>query len=260
MEAVAAVKVSVVIPHYNTLAFVRATVESVLSQTTAAHEVIVIDDGSPDDPKDALSGIDDPRFRLVRTPNGGAPHARNTGFELTTGDIVAFLDADDIWYPTKLERQLPLFRSEGSPVAVGSQMHHVGADGVTPIGVTGAAKLGDEEQQRLRAADLMPFTLSSALFTRKAFQAVGGFDETVNLVEDLDLISRLAAYGSIQTVGEPLGTYRMHSGQGSAAELPRPANGGTVCPGAGRRPRSGWRPHLVGVPRRPERIETRVVR
>jgi glycosyltransferase involved in cell wall biosynthesis len=216
MEAVVPVKVSVVIPHYNTLAFVWDAVESVLAQTTPPHEVIVIDDGSPDDPAAALSEINDARFRLVRTANGGAPRARNVGFDLTTGDVVAFLDADDIWYPTKLERQLPMFRSEGSPVAVGSQMHHVGADGETPIGVTGEPELGDEEQRRLRAADLMPFTLSSALFTRNAFQAVGGFDETVNLVEDLDLISRLAAYGPVRTVGEPLGTYRMHSGQGSA--------------------------------------------
>ena len=215
MDAAAPVKVSVVIPHYNTLPFVRAAVESVLAQTAPAHEVIVIDDGSPDDPKAALSEIDDPRFRLVRTANGGAPRARNVGFDLTTGDVVAFLDADDIWYPTKLERQLPLFGSDAAPVAVGSQMHHVGADGETPIGVTGEAALGAVEQRRMRAADLMPFTLSSALFTRSALQAVGGFDETVNLVEDLDLISRLAAHGSIQTVGEPLGTYRIHSGQGS---------------------------------------------
>jgi glycosyltransferase involved in cell wall biosynthesis len=219
MDAVVPVKVSVVIPHYNTLAFVRAAVESVLSQTTAAHEVIVIDDGSPDDPTEALAEINDPRLRLVRTPNGGAPHARNVGFDLTTGDVVAFLDADDVWYPSKLERQLPLFRNECSPVAVGAQMHHVGAVGESPIGITGEKELGDDGQRLVRAAELMPFPLSSALITRAAFQAVGGFDETVNLVEDLDLMSRLAAHGPIRTVGEPLGAYRMHSGQGSALQF-----------------------------------------
>jgi glycosyltransferase involved in cell wall biosynthesis len=206
--------VSVVIPHYKTAAFVASAVESALAQTRGVTEVIVVDDGSPDDLATALRCIADPRLEVVRIANRGASHARNHGVSMSSGGVVAFLDADDVWYPTKIERQLAFLRSDDPPIAVGTQMHHIGSRG--PVGISGVAEIGDHEQRDTRDAELMPFPISSLALTRAAFDASGGFDETVTLVEDLDFVSRLAGLGRIATVGEPLGGYRMREDSGSA--------------------------------------------
>jgi glycosyltransferase involved in cell wall biosynthesis len=210
----AEMNVSVVIPHYKTAPFVAAAVESALAQTRGVTEVIVVDDGSPDDLVSALRCIDDPRLEVVRIPNGGASRARNHGVSISSGDVVAFLDADDVWYPTKIERQLALLARDDPPVAVGTQMHHIGARG--PVGISGVAQIDDPQLQDVRDAELMPFPISSLALTRSVFDASGGFDETVSLVEDLDFVSRLARLGRIATVGEPLGGYRMRRDSGSA--------------------------------------------
>jgi glycosyltransferase involved in cell wall biosynthesis len=215
MEAVEPT-VSVVIPCYNMSGFVRIAVESALAQTVPVHEVIVVDDGSSDDPAAALCAINDPRLKTVRrAPNGGASFARNLGSEIATGTLVAFLDADDTWYSSKLERQLAQLAKEHLAVAVGAQMHHVGLRG-SPVGITGVDELDDEGLQQVRTADLMPFPTSSIVVSRKAVLDIGGFDETLRLVQDLDFVARLATQGPILTVGEPLGAYRVHPQSASA--------------------------------------------
>jgi glycosyltransferase involved in cell wall biosynthesis len=210
-------KVSVVIPCYNSSAFLPAAVESALAQTVGVHEVIVVDDGSTEDLAAALSAIDDPRLQVVRTDKRGISHARNFGCDLATGDTVGLLDADDIWYPNKLERQLDVFAEEPGAIVVGAQMHHIGKRDMT-IGVTGLDALDDDAQRSVRTAHYMPFALSSVIVDRNAYQAVGGFDEAMNGMPagDLDFLSRVAALGSVRTVGEPLGAYRVHSGSVSA--------------------------------------------
>jgi glycosyltransferase involved in cell wall biosynthesis len=211
-------KVSVVIPTYNTNTFLSAAIESVLAQTYGVEEIIVIDDGSTDDPAAVLSGIADARLRVVRTENRGIAKARNLGCELATGDLVGFLDADDIWYPHKVERQLDVFAREPGTLVVGTQMHHIGRRDMA-IGVTGVDEIDDAAQESVRTAYLMPFAISSALVDRDAYRAVGGFDPEIKDlggVEDLDFISRVAALGPIRTVGEPLGAYRVHAGSTTA--------------------------------------------
>jgi glycosyltransferase involved in cell wall biosynthesis len=216
MDAVAPTTVSVVIPCHNMSAFVRGAVESALAQTVPVHEVLVVDDGSDDDVARVLSAINDPRLRTIRREtNGGASVARNLGCRLATGDLVAFLDADDSWYPTKLERQLARLAGEPLAVGVGAQMHHVGSRG-TPIGITGVDEIGDAELREVQTAELMPFPTSSLVADRSVVLDVGGFDETLRLVQDLEFVARLAMRGPIVTVGEPLGAYRVHSESASA--------------------------------------------
>jgi glycosyltransferase involved in cell wall biosynthesis len=216
MDAVAPTTVSVVIPCYNMSGLVRVAVESALAQTVAVHEVIVVDDGSNDDPAAALGAIDDPRLRTVRRePNGGTSVARNFGSSLATGDLVAFLDADDTWYPSKLDRQLARLASDPRAVGIGARMHHVGLRG-GPVGVTGVEVLDDAALHEVRTAELMPFPISSIVANRKVMLDVGGFDETLRLVQDLDFLARLATRGPILTVAEPLGAYRVHPESASA--------------------------------------------
>lgn len=102
-------RVSVVIPAYRAAGTIARAIESVLAQTSPAHEIIVVDDGSPDALRAALQPYER-RVMLLRKENGGAASARNLGIEQSTGELLAFLDADDYWEAHKLERHVALYR------------------------------------------------------------------------------------------------------------------------------------------------------
>jgi len=99
-------KVSVVIPAYFAEHTVARTLDSILSQTVVPEEIIVVDDGSRDGTADVVRGYA-PQVTLVQQPNGGPASARNHGIRVASGDWIALLDADDVWLPEKMERQLP---------------------------------------------------------------------------------------------------------------------------------------------------------
>ena len=99
-------KVSVIIPTYNAMTYLPETVESVLRQTYSNFELLIIDDGSSDQTVQWVSQLVDSRVRLISQENQGASVARNTGIAHAQGEYVAFLDADDLWEPTKLEQQV----------------------------------------------------------------------------------------------------------------------------------------------------------
>jgi glycosyltransferase involved in cell wall biosynthesis len=99
-------QVSVVMPAYNVAPFIATSVESVLQQSFTDLELIVVDDGSVDGTADRLSGFRDPRLRVIRQANSGSAAARNSGILLASGQYMGFLDADDLWAPTKLETHI----------------------------------------------------------------------------------------------------------------------------------------------------------
>jgi glycosyltransferase involved in cell wall biosynthesis len=102
--------VSVIIPTYNRAMRCKAAVESVLSQTHGNVEVVVVDDGSRDNTREVISGMDN-RVKYIGQANAGVSAARNTGLKAATGDYIAFLDSDDSWLPWKLEAQLSVLRA-----------------------------------------------------------------------------------------------------------------------------------------------------
>ncbi len=99
-------KISVIIPVYNVEKYIAATINSVLSQTYTSFEVIIIDDASPDNSIEICQQFTDPRIKIIRQQNRGLAGARNTGIRHAQGDYFAFLDADDIWLPEKLEKHV----------------------------------------------------------------------------------------------------------------------------------------------------------
>lgn len=103
-------KISVVIPLYNKEKYLYRAVESVLSQGTAVHEVLVVDDGSTDNGAAQLASLGDVRVHLIRQPNGGVSTARNAGIQVASGEYVAFLDADDTWLPGFVDELLVLMQ------------------------------------------------------------------------------------------------------------------------------------------------------
>jgi len=148
---------------------------------------------------------------VLQQSNSGPSRARNQGMTLATGEVVAFLDADDYWLPDKLERQLPSLQGDESVAAVGCLMHFQSSTGTT-LGTAGQS-VDAADQERIRRGQLLPFPLSASLFRRSALDTVGEFDESLrDGAEDLDLMARVAGEGRFVCVDEVLGVYRIHPG------------------------------------------------
>lgn len=98
--------ISIIVPVYGAEKYVATTLRSILAQTYENFEVLIIDDGSPDRSIEICQQFSDPRIKIIRQENRGLPGARNTGIRHAQGDYIAFLDADDLWLPTKLEKHI----------------------------------------------------------------------------------------------------------------------------------------------------------
>src|SRR2546423_7926382 len=121
-------KVSVIIPNYNYARYVGGAIDSVLAQTHSDIEIIVVDDGSTDASKDVLLNYGD-SIKTISQQNRGVSAARNNGVAASSGEYVAFLDADDEWLPQKIEKQVAMFRKDPSLGLV-----HVGVDEIDAQG------------------------------------------------------------------------------------------------------------------------------
>ena len=119
-------RVSIITPCYNGERFIAETIESVLGQTYANWEMLIVDDGSRDNTAQIAAeyAVKDPRIRLIRQPNGGTANARNHAMRVAEGRYIALLDADDLWEPDFLERQLA-FMEEKNAVCVCCSYRHI---------------------------------------------------------------------------------------------------------------------------------------
>lgn len=176
-------KISVVIPCFNSARWVAAAVDSVLKQTRPADEIIVVDDGSTDDPAAAL-GVFGDKVRLVHRPNGGLSAARNTGTQVASGDHFLFLDADDKLLHDALEHLDGCARQSGAGVVYGYvlQRNENGAK----LHSTPSAR-GVPPSPAKAAFWWTPIaTAGCALISRDLNRSVGGFDENFRQVEDAE--------------------------------------------------------------------------
>jgi glycosyltransferase involved in cell wall biosynthesis len=205
--------VSVVIPAYNSARTIRDTVWSALRQENVQVEVIVVDDGSSDDTADVVAGIEDPRVRLVRQPNGGAPSARNTGIQHAVGDWVAFLDSDDLWVAHKLRTQLDALAAFPGGFAAQASAYLVD-DNLKVLQIRRCVQPENNLLTFLRFQNL-PAAASSWLVRRDVLEQVGSFDPELAILEDWDLSIKLARYGDPLNMEEPLTLYRQHPGNRS---------------------------------------------
>ena len=110
--------VSTIISAYNSMEFLPETLNSVFEQTYKDFEVIVVNDGSSDNIEQWAATISDPRFKLISQENRGVSEARNRGITESVGEFIAFLDSDDIWMPTKLEKQVNSFKENSEAALV----------------------------------------------------------------------------------------------------------------------------------------------
>jgi len=206
---------SVVIPAYNADRTLPAALESVYAQSEQDLEIIIVDDGSRDDTlKIATTAAEkDSRIKVIPTSNRGAAGARNAGIEASVGTYVAFLDADDIWLPRKLEEQLRAFESEAEVRSVRCGACLVDDD----LGVISRRPCYDSKDVLL---EILLFQnpspwMSTLVVDRSVFTEIGLFDTSLEMIEDWEFAIRLARLGLMKGVEEPLALYRQHPGNRS---------------------------------------------
>jgi glycosyltransferase involved in cell wall biosynthesis len=199
--------VSVIVTSYNYGRYVGAALDSVRDQTLTDFEVIILDDGSTDDSLRVIGRyLDDPRFRLIRQQHAGQPKTKNRGLAEARAPFVAFLDADDVWAPTKLQRQVAMFRSNGALGVVCTRRTLMGPDG-RPLPCHDAPAPRGQVVDAMFRQNFICF--SSAMLRAGVVDHVGAFDESIPVAIDYDFWLRVARYYAVGVVDEPLVAYRV---------------------------------------------------
>lgn len=234
-------EVSVIIPSYNCDRYLPEAVASVLQQTYSDWEILIIDDGSTDNTQQVIQPYASDRLRYVYQPNQGVSAARNHGIHLAQGVFIAFLDADDFFFPEKLAAQLDVFAQHPDLGIVHSGWRRVNAQGMPLNDVKPwqqAPKLDMESWLRWK-----PVLPSAMMFRRDWLVRSGGFDSRFPPAEDTELVLRLARLGCQAdwlrqiTVG-----YRQHENSAMYKGLPQARSLAAVID------------HFFATPDLPERI------
>ncbi len=204
------ISVSVVIPVFQSADTIGEAIESVLNQTFQDFEIIVVDDGSTDSLDKAIQPFID-KIILLKQENRGAAAARNTGVQHSSGEFIAFLDADDTWLPEKLALQLPLFDDQDVGVVFGNVQFYYRK----VLQKKTYFNLNKPERgfvfEPLFANDFVPFL--SVLVRRKLVEEIGFFDESIRNVEDYDFLLRLAKICKFEYVDAPVAIYQLSEKQ-----------------------------------------------
>jgi len=192
--------ISVVVPVYNGARYLRQALDSILAQTYLPIEIIVADDGSTDDSvaiAESMGGI----VRAITQPTAGPAATRNFGARAAAGDFLAFLDADDLWHPEKLRRQIDCFEAE---TALDYCITHAQMFWATPE-ETAAFR------EQPRAGAIPGYATTTLLTRRSAFERVGFFDENLWFADATDWFMRADDAGLKTLVLPDVLTYhRMH--------------------------------------------------
>lgn len=199
-------KVSVIIPAYNAMQYLPETVKSVLMQTFEDFEIVIVDDGSPDNLKEWALSIEDPRVKLISQVNQGPSTARNTGIKSAKGEYIAFLDSDDLWGNSKLQKQIDVLDRNSEVGLVYTWIIQTDKDGNS----TGRLFKFYEEGQVWEKLLLRNFIAcgSTPMIRRECFDKVGDFDSNLFGPEDNDMWLRIAAEYKFAVIKEPLTYYR----------------------------------------------------
>ena len=216
-------RVSVVIPTYNRAALVGRAVRSALAETSPGDEVIVVDDGSTDDTAERVGRLRDARVRYLRRSHAGVSAARNAGIAAATGDLVAFLDSDDLWKPDKVEAEIAALARYPSAGGVFSDLEKVDGATFVPSFMRRTrvfSRLLAERAYReglllsARALSLcllqeVPIKTPALTVRRSALERVGGFNEAWTSSEDWEFLLRFARRESLVYVDRPLAVIRI---------------------------------------------------
>jgi glycosyltransferase involved in cell wall biosynthesis len=213
--------VSIILPTYDRLEFLRPAIDSVFAQIFGDWELLIADDGSGADTREYLRTLDDPpRIRVIWLPHSGRPSVvRNAALREAQGEYVAFLDSDDLWLPKKLQTQIASLRCHAARKWSYTKFALVDGSGGPTASATArcwAAPSGWILEPLLKEQTVI--ALPSVVVSRRLLEELGAFDEELVMCEDDELWFRLAAHSEVDGVDEPLTLIRRH-GQHSGNDI-----------------------------------------
>lgn len=196
-------EISVIVPAYNAAGHIEKALDSVLAQTLIPHEIIVVDDGSSDDTSRILDSYGK-RIRSIHQSNTGQSSARNVGIQVAKGEWIAFLDTDDYWLPTKLERQAAMLADKPSIGFCSTSTRAESPEGEM-LDLWCCPRIRDDILHTIFVNNAaVAGSCSAVVARRKLLLQAGLFDENLHGLEDTDLWIRLAAITAYDCVNEPL--------------------------------------------------------
>lgn len=202
-------RVSVVITAYNSEAYIADAIESVLNQSRAVDEIMVVDDGSTDSTRRLLAEFAEQGIKVIQQHNSGAGAARNKGIRETSGEYIAFLDADDMWLENKTRLQVEYLNAHPNVGLVSGYARWCNMiSGHTYVRANQV-----RDMNHLRREILVHNVLgnpSMVMVRRSALEAVGLFDESIRWGQDWELWQRLVEHYDAGTIPEPVAIYRWH--------------------------------------------------
>lgn len=212
--------VSVIIPVKNCRQYIDQAVQSVLSQSYQDFELIVVDDGSDDDDYTRLMSVD-PRVKVIRLAGFGVSRARNVGMGIALGKYMAFLDADDVWFPGKLEAQVNYFDSHPEVgVVFGGFIRWLPEDNgsfrpATELMNFVPRDTGCDPDRSgwlyLRLMNGLLVGMNTAVIRRSIYESIGGFNESMRQAEDYDFWLKASRLMQMHSLAGPVALYRIHS-------------------------------------------------
>jgi glycosyltransferase involved in cell wall biosynthesis len=207
--------VSVVIPVYNGERFLKKTLESVFAQTFRNYEVVCVDDGSTDKSRDIISEVSSGNAQAVRLfcqNRGGQSASRNAGVSNSSGQYLAFLDQDDIWYPHKLAQQVAKLENNSTAVLVHCDHDLIDEDGkVLRRNASQTVRRAPPKDWAVQLLGPHAWILPTVFMVRRAaFERIGGFDPALRYDEDADLCLRINDYGESVFIEEAGAAHRVH--------------------------------------------------
>ncbi len=212
--------VSVIVPAFRAENTISRAIDSILEQTLPVHEIIVVDDGSPDRQAEVI-GRYGPPVILVRQSNRKTAIARNSGIERATGEFIAFLDADDYWEPDKLQQQLAVFFSHPEVGVVASRYYNQKPSGSRCANSSGEGNLYDQvrHESKGRAFLLGTMLWTGTVMVRRRVLDQERFVSGLEPAEDRDLWIRLASQSGVYLMSQPLATAVLESGSISRSDI-----------------------------------------
>jgi len=203
--------VSVITATYNMGKYLPETIDAILAQDYPALDLVVVDDGSTDDTPEVLARYaGDDRVTVITQENQGQTVAKNRGITAARGEIVGFCDADDVWLPGKLSRQVPCFAANDRIGVVYGNMIYVDGEG-EPLPIAGLQGHSGRITEQLLIDNFVAFP--TVMVRKSILEEMGGFDESLTMSIDYDLWLRISVKYHFLHLDEPLANYRIWEGQ-----------------------------------------------
>ena len=213
------VPITVLMPVYNGEKYLKEAIDSVLGQTFADFELLIVNDGSTDNTVKLIEEYSDKRIRLINRANGGVSAALNTGLKEAKGKYIARFDADDVCYPYRLERQYAFMEANPGYIVIGSDADYMSEEGDPLFKYINIGHTPEEIEERINT--YCPFVHSSVFYLKDPVIISGGYEVNAHSFEDYFLWMRLIKKGKLLNFTDPLIKVRFNSSSVTVDEKDR---------------------------------------